>query len=314
MSCDWEDNEYLDFKELEEQITQIVDNGNLEEMLRIQLSELEMIQSMFSNPGEFCIDDPSVIADINDFLDGKTNAFPPRLDFTINLVIGKAKFEVCVNLPHDYPATEPDIFVRSDKLTRSQQHELNSDLSGHLNTLDRGEICICTAVQWLQENASCYLTEPKPEPVINRSCDDEEKLFTRYWIYSHHIYSKVKRREILDLAHEYNVTGFCLPGRPGIMCAEGIARDCAEWWQKVKSMNWKKIMCKKREVKTLEAIDDAEHLRKFPRFQEIAFEAERTTGKTRDSHMDMGRFYMYLAQHDCSYVFKDYFGVDAKTR
>ncbi|GLH01094.1 RWD domain-containing protein 2A [Gryllus bimaculatus] len=315
MSCDWEDNEYLDFKELEEQITQIVDNGNLEEMLRIQLSELEMLQSMFSNPGEFCIDDPSVIADINEFLDGKTNAYPPRLDFAINITIDKAKFEVCVNLPHDYPATEPDIFVRSDKLTRSQQHELNCDLSRHLNSLDRGEICICTAIQWLQENATCYLTEPKPEPVINRpSSDDEERLFTRYWIYSHHIYSKVKRREILDLAHEFNVTGFCLPGRPGIICAEGIARDCAEWWQKVKSMNWKKIMCKKREVKTLEAASEAAQLRKFPRFQEVAFETERTSGKSRDCHMDMGQFFLYLEKHDCSYVFKDYFGVDAKAR
>lgn len=87
MSCDWDDNEYLDFKELEEQITQIVDNGNLEEMLRIQLTELEMLQSMFSNPGEFCVDDYSVIADINEFVDGKCSVIPPRLDFTVNLYL-----------------------------------------------------------------------------------------------------------------------------------------------------------------------------------------------------------------------------------
>jgi hypothetical protein len=36
-ACDWKDNECLYFKELEEQIVQIVDNGSLEEMLRIQL-------------------------------------------------------------------------------------------------------------------------------------------------------------------------------------------------------------------------------------------------------------------------------------
>jgi len=89
IACDWEDNEYLDFKELEEQITQIVDNGNLEEMLRLQLSEVEMLQSIFPNPGEFCVCDYSVIADINEFVDGKCSVYPPRLDFTINLVIDK---------------------------------------------------------------------------------------------------------------------------------------------------------------------------------------------------------------------------------
>ena len=34
--------------------------------------------------------------------------------------------------------------------------------------------------------------------------------FSRYWIYSHHIYSKIKRRNILDMAREYDVTGMCV--------------------------------------------------------------------------------------------------------
>ncbi|XP_068082861.1 RWD domain-containing protein 2A isoform X2 [Anabrus simplex] len=306
MSCQWEDNEYLDFKELEEQITQIVDNGNLDEMLRIQLSELEMLQSMFSNPGEFCVDDYSVIADINEFVDGRCNLYPPRLDFTINLFIDKVKLEVCVNLPHDYPATEPDIFVRSDKLSRNQQHTLNDDLANYISTLDRGEICICSAISWLQENSSRYI-EAKPEPSAVTICEEDDNFFTRYWIYSHHIFSKIKRREILDLANEYNITGFSLPGRPGIICGEGAARDCSEWWQKVKAMNWKRIMCKKKEASKLESAT-VDSLRKFSTFQEISFESGKR--KSRDCHMDMGELYRYLAEHQCSYVFKDYFGVD----
>jgi hypothetical protein len=30
------------------------------------------------------------------------------------------------------------------------------------------------------------------------------------------------RREILDLANEFGMTGFCLPGKPGIISAEGM--------------------------------------------------------------------------------------------
>jgi hypothetical protein len=85
----------------------------------------------------------------------------------------------------------------------------------------------------LQENASQYHVEfAKPDPAVKLS-DENDKFFARYWIYSHHIYSKIKRREILDLANEFSITGFCLPGRPGIICAEGLAGDCNEWWQKV---------------------------------------------------------------------------------
>jgi hypothetical protein len=140
---------------------------------------------------------------------------------------------VCINLPHDYPANEPDIYVRSDKLDRNQQHILNSDLANYISTLERGEICTCSAISWLQENASRYHVESaKPDQTVNNS-EENDKFFARYWIYSHHIYSKIKRREILDLANEFSITGFCLPGKPGIICAEGLARDCIEWWQKV---------------------------------------------------------------------------------
>jgi hypothetical protein len=143
--------------------------------------------------------------------------------------------EVCVNLPHDYPATEPDIFVRSDKLSREQQHSLNKDLATFISSLDRGEICICSAVSWLQENALQYIKTEQLPLMFKQEKDEEANalVFVRYWIYSHHIYSKTKRREILDLALEYNISGFCLPGRPGIICAEGTARNCGEWWHRV---------------------------------------------------------------------------------
>jgi hypothetical protein len=34
------------------------------------------------------------------------------------------------------------------------------------------------------------------------------------------------RREILAIANEFGITGFCLPGKPGIICVEGLPRDC----------------------------------------------------------------------------------------
>lgn len=77
----------------------------------------------------------------------------------------------------------------------------------------------------------------------------------------------------------------------------------------VKCMNWKKIMCKKTEVTHLN-LSSVDSLRKFSAFQEISFECGKS--KSRDCHMDIGELYRYLAEHNCSYVFRDYFGVDGK--
>ena len=44
----------------------------------------------------------------------------------------------------------------------------------------------------------------------------------RAWIYSHHIYNKCKRQNIVYLAKASQLTGFLAPGKPGLICAEGV--------------------------------------------------------------------------------------------
>lgn len=48
----------------------------------------------------------------------------------------------------------------------------------------------------------------------------------------------------MDLASQMNISGFMMPGKPGIICVEGNSKDVIDWWQNIKSMNWKKIFCK----------------------------------------------------------------------
>ena len=45
--------------------------------------------------------------------------------------------------------------------------------------------------------------------------------FSRMWIYSHHIYSKFKRRDIIAWANELTLNGFSMCGKPGMICVEG---------------------------------------------------------------------------------------------
>lgn len=69
-----------------------------------------------------------------------------------------------------------------------------------------------------------------------KNIDDDNRplALARYWVYSHHIYSNMKRKSIIDEAKVNSLTGFCLAGKPGIICVEGLVDDCEYWWQTVK--------------------------------------------------------------------------------
>ncbi len=89
-----------------------------------------------------------------------------------------------------------------------------------------------SAVQWINDNAQTYIT--KSVPVSDRKKEEflmqSKEIFTRIWIYSHHIYNKIKRKNILEWARELNLSGFSMPGKPGIVCVEGLQSACNEFW------------------------------------------------------------------------------------
>ncbi len=122
--------------------------------------------------------------------------------------------------------SSPSRWRRSDGLHREAQSRFNAALQARLAELPPGEPLLMEVVSWLQDRGAEFLTPPAgellPPPATTaddvRAADGEE--FCRYWIYSHHIYSKVKRRSLQELAEQFRLTGFCLPGKPGIICVE----------------------------------------------------------------------------------------------
>lgn len=123
---------------------------------------------------------------------------------------------------------------RCHELTRAQQTLLHSDLSAYLSENCCGDVCVLSAVQWIKDNAQKYVTrsiplsESKKESVSTQS----KESFTRLWIYSHHIYNKIKRKNILEWSKELNLSGFSMPGKPGIVCVEGLQSACEEFWSR----------------------------------------------------------------------------------
>lgn len=66
---------------------------NIKEMLDLQISEVEMLQSMFPNPGEFKMDDASTLPAINAFLENKLtyDLLNNRVGFSVHITPESSK-------------------------------------------------------------------------------------------------------------------------------------------------------------------------------------------------------------------------------
>ena len=171
-----------------------------------------------------------------------------------------------------------------------------------------GEVCLLTITEWIRDNAAGYFPTQTASELNSEGLDVDETSshFCRMWLYMHHIYSKTKRRDILSLASELDLTGFMLAGKPGVVCVEGDVRNTKQFYSILRRWNWKSITCRKKEIV---ADRDIGVQRKITGFQELGLD----THGPRQNHMDMGQFLDYLRRHGLEYMFKTLFGVEGHT-
>ena len=254
---------------------------------------------------EFKLHDNLILEEVKSWM------YHPRLDEmpnTISFVLSLDKFQLYGSFPQDYPGDKcAEILVRSNDLKRDDQSRLNKDLELYIQNIFEPDGALVTEViSWLQDQAQVYVQQETETLGCGDESDQKGPITAgRLWLYSHHIYSKIKRKNILDLARDYSLSGFCMPGKPGIVCLEGSLDLCQDVWSVIKQWTWKKINVKFQENEEINT-NELVKWRKFDKFEEIGF----VKGETRDYHMDMGEFFKYLQSHQCDYMFKELFGID----
>ncbi|KAM6933112.1 RWD domain-containing protein 2B [Xenentodon cancila] len=295
------------------------------EWAECQLAEIELLSSMFPSAEELELPEQLAVAELRSFVEAAAPADGPppcRPHFLLKHKLPTPGMETEVVLscsyPSEYPSVLPDVTVRCSSLSRAQQTELQAHLNKHLMENCLGEVCVLAAVDWVKDSLQLFINKslidaaaPRKEPTSARA----QHVFSRLWIYSHHIYNKSKRKNILEWSKELGLSGFSMPGKPGIVCVEGPQSACEEFWSRVKVLTWKKIMIRHREDvaldhegedKTGESIDS---LRKFTGFEEAMFDPHGNRG----NHMDLGQLYQFLNQKGCCDVFQIYFGIEGRS-
>ncbi|XP_077145923.1 RWD domain-containing protein 2A [Ranitomeya variabilis] len=286
---------------------------SVRECLQLQLLEMEMLFSMFPSKEDLVINGVTSLSILRQYLEGTNESPPPNIQFSVFVKTEEVmdKAELHVYLPHSYPTGEPQLFVRSSALDKLQHNNLNKCLATYISSLDRGDLCITNAIQWLTDNLSSYVEISKNTNGNEADTKNVSMTFHRMWIYSHHIYRQELKKKILDCAKRLNLTGFCLTGKPGVICVEGDKEQCEEFWRDIRYPNWKHISCKHTE--SVHVTDSMDALRLFHSFEELIFEAHGEYGLRNDYHMDLGQFFEYLRQHQSEHIFQILFGIERKS-
>eukprot|EP00118_Oscarella_pearsei_P001132 m.6687 g.6687 ORF g.6687 m.6687 type:complete len:288 (+) comp16579_c0_seq1:1-864(+) len=281
--------------------------------LELQLSEIELLHSMFPSIGEFDIENQSAVEKLREIVESGTEPGDeesiPKPTFSIRITTDREPAQLFCTFPRLYPTMGlPELHVRCSECSRAMLDQLNRDVAQSIAPY-KGEQCVLTAVQWLRDNLESYV---KSQPDVTESPRKTTAQFQRIWFYMHHIYSKQKRKDIIAWADELKLTGFSMPGKPGVVCVEGESGTVDEFSSRLRALNWKRITIRNQEKEEVKlGADEMNVLRRFNEFCEISFDPHSGKG-SRDYHMDLGQFQKYLDERQSVYMFHVLFGVEGK--
>ena len=135
--------------------------------------------------------------------------------------------------------------------------------------------------QWIEEEwpKFCKGDDTQSTPTESNSPDvstkqknlhtNQRSMLGRRLIYSHHIISKIKRRDIKRLASDLSLTGYMKVGWPGILIIEGMEEDCIRFYDEIRPWQWQYLVVRGEQQESIPMGMMVDSMRKFQDFQEV---------------------------------------------
>ena len=252
-----------------------------------KLDELELLQSVY----------PELIEpDLEDLCACQEHTGSSQKCPILRLNINFKNVKLAVTLPSHYPDSEEGrIRILWSKYGSGHDKSLQ-ELISRVARDNAGSICL---LQVVSETSDLIESIDREQEALKNSVfvGPETEINTRIWYYAHHIYSKGKRTSMLKWSEELCLTGFILPGKPGIICIEGCKSNCREFNSRVRAMNWQLLKLQHEEL----SID----ILKFSSFEELIFDVH---GRA-NTHQDLGQFREYLSSLGMCDIFQILFNI-----
>lgn len=218
-----------------------------------QLSTIELLTGMFPEADELSI--PPETSRWTKLLgsgDPLRSLIPSELSLSLNLNVGDNAADkvrhvlLNISVPMRYSESDVDraeppplrYFLRQPEwLSKAQLLEFSS-------AMPQGDVF--EAIEWIREEAPERLVAKMEED--NSSSVHAKEILVRVWFYFPSLSTREKRDDMVNFAPAYQLTGFVLAGKPGVLCLEGTTTNIDEYMKYIKTHSWGDIPSYQKKV------------------------------------------------------------------
>lgn len=251
------------------------------DILQNQVHQIDLILAMYSGESHLADGDHEIYESIKRGLEEPSYKYqrPDKSFITVHIsvpidLVAKSlslilSVEVPVLLQASHQAQDDLLpFVqlhRPDWLTRKAFNQIVGGLPGGT------EDCISETIQYLQQEVPSVIDRNSE---IKREVLNDSSPLARVWFYFPSLSTREKRSDLVKLAPQYELTGFVLAGKPGVLCVEGCSDSIQSYIVDIKRTSWGDIPSFQEKI--TERFRECEAVgRKFDSMREITDEIER---------------------------------------
>ncbi|CEJ82978.1 hypothetical protein VHEMI03014 [[Torrubiella] hemipterigena] len=263
------------------------------EVLEMQIGQIDLLMAMYPNEG--CIHLGEVSRAVLDSLRGwlgddgdapDASSIPEALDVSMTSETTderprEVKLEMAFPLRYigdDEPVEPPPAKIRlqqaawmskADTVALATQIPQDQDLFSAIETINE----IISAYEPPQNQTSISSSQPLTQ----------DSSLARVWFYFPSISTRSKRDDLVNQAPSYQLTGFLLAGKPGILCLEGGSQAVDDFMKYIKTESWGDIPSHHKKVS--ERYRQAIETRAFHDMTEITDQLEKRGERSNRNDM-----------------------------
>lgn len=277
------------------------------DLLEAQLSMVDLIRAMYPSPtGTPDATTDEIIERVRKLCESsdppsESSSLPSRFSFDMTIPLNvegaealSPEIQISIAVPltsTDADTTEPPPFTYSLRqpvwMSRAELAELGSGMPA-------GDVL--GAFDYIQENAPRYLHNASQSRREGPSQPDKDAgPLTRVWFYFPSLSTREKRKDLVSYTTAYDLTGFVLAGKPGVLCLEGSSGNIDGYMNAIKNESWGDIPSHQKKVSERFREECGPAGRKFAGMSEITDDLGARHG-TRKNRGDMAALEAWLKE------------------
>lgn len=274
------------------------------DLLEAQLSMVELIRAMYPTEAS---DSPTdeMVERLRSWCEssdppGGGGALPSRFSFDMTIPLNAEGSEalspeIQISIAVPLTSTGPDI-TEAPPLTYSLRQPVwmsRAELAELGSGMPAGDVL--GAFDYIQENAPRYLHNSSQSGQEAPQPDKDAGPLMRVWFYFPSLSTREKRKDLVSYTTAYDLTGFVLAGKPGVLCLEGSSGNIDGYMNAIKNESWGDIPSHQKKVSERFREECGPAGRKFAGMSEITDDLGARHG-TRKNRGDMAALEAWLKE------------------